>query len=202
MIEELLTAVYPNSERVRALTPHLARAGARQEINSEDRVTMWLAQLAVESSDFQAVEENLNYSAERLLEVFQFHFDAQSAAAVEHNPMRIGSIVYANRMGNGDEKSKDGWTFRGRGLVQLTGRDGYTEASAALGLPLVGHPEYAKEPAVASNIAAWFWKSKGCNQLADAKKFDAITRAINGGMNGSAARKAKLKTFQEALCQI
>lgn len=206
MISELLAAVYPTNERVRAITPHLARAAARNEINSEARATMWLAQLAHESNDFVASEENLNYSAQRLAEVWPARFATDGvpnglAFEIEKNPARIANVVYADRNGNGSEQSKDGYTYRGRGLIQLTGRANYTAAGVALGLPLLGHPEYAKEPATAAAIAGWFWNSKGCNQLADKGKFDAITRVINGGANGAAARKANLRKFEEALCR-
>lgn len=206
MISELLAAVYPTNERVRAITPHLARAAARNEINSEARATMWLSQLAHESNDFVASEENLNYSAQRLAEVWPARFATDGvpnglAFEIEKNPARIANVVYADRNGNGSEQSKDGYTYRGRGLIQLTGRANYTAAGVALGLPLLGHPEYAKEPATAAAIAGWFWNSKGCNQLADKGKFDAITRVINGGANGVAARKANLRKFEEALCR-
>lgn len=217
MISELLAAVYPTNERVRAITPHLARAAARNEINSEARATMWLAQLAHESNDFVASEENLNYSAQRLAEVWPARFAVDTVEAqvpgaihwvpnglafeIEKNPARIANVVYADRNGNGSEQSKDGYTYRGRGLIQLTGRANYTAAGVALGLPLLGHPEYAKEPATAAAIAGWFWNSKGCNQLADKGKFDAITRVINGGATGAAARKANLRKFEEALCR-
>ena len=100
------------------------------------------------------------------------------------SPERLASRVYASRMGNGDESSGDGYRYRGRGLIQLTGRDNYRLAASALHLPLLDQPELLTKPEHAARSAAWFWFSHGCNALADAGNFMAITKKINGGTNG------------------
>lgn len=102
-------------------------------------------------------------------------------------------------MGNGDEASGDGWRFRGRGLLQITGRGMYQRCGDALGLPLLEQPDLLLQPEQAVLSAAWFWQSNGLNALADAGDFEAITRRINGGLNGLAERKALWLKAREAL---
>jgi putative chitinase len=87
-------------------------------------------------------------------------------------------------MGNGDEASGDGWRYRGRGLIQITGKENYAACGSALGLPLLDHPELLEKPDGAAMSAAWFWQTHGCNELADVASFSTITRRINGGLNG------------------
>ena len=96
----------------------------------------------------------------------------------------------AKRLGNTPEADGDGQKYRGRGLIQITGRANYAECGEALGLDLVNHPELLEKPQHACMSAAWFWASRGLNTLADAGKFDTITRRINGGQNGAADRRA------------
>jgi putative chitinase len=154
------------------------------EIDTHERVSAFLAQIAHESGGFKVLEENLNYSADRLLVVFPKYFDAHKAAACARNPERIANVVYADRMGNGDESSGDGWTFRGRGLIQLTGRHNYHRCGGALGIGLTDEPDLLTQPLYAALSAAWFWRDRGCNALADAGNFNGTTRRINGGLNG------------------
>jgi putative chitinase len=132
----------------------------------------------------------LNYSAEALLRVFPRHFDATQATAYARQPERIGSKVYANRMGNGDEAGGDGWHYRGRGLIQITGHDNYVACGTALGLDLIAQPELLEQPGPAARSAAWFWHRNGLNRPADARDIETITRRINGGLTGLDDRKA------------
>ena len=183
-----LPAVRP-TDIARFATP-LAEACAEWNIDTPLRLAAFLAQIAHESGQFRALVENLNYSAEALLRVFPRHFDAGQAAAYARQPERIGSRVYANRMGNGDEASGDGWSYRGRGLIQVTGKTNYAACGAALGLDLIAQPELLEQPAPATRSAAWFWNRHDLNRLADARDITTITRRINSGLTGLDDRKA------------
>lgn len=146
---------------------------------------MFMAQMDTESGGFRSLEENLNYKPKTLRKVFGKYFktDAEAQAAADGGPEAIANKVYGGRMGNTD--AGDGYKFRGRGFVQLTGKDNYAAASKALGIELVGHPELAADPAVAAQVATWYWQSKA--GLVDAARRGDVVgarRAINGGLNG------------------
>ncbi len=160
----------------------LADAFARFDISTPARIAGFLGQCMVESGCFVHLEENLFYSdPARIFAVFPSHFaSASDANPYAKNPVRLGSRVYANRMGNGDEASGDGYTYRGRSLIQITGRDSYADASTGLARDYVGNPNLLSLPADACLAAAWFWNCNKLNNLADAGAFDAITRAVNG----------------------
>lgn len=147
------------------------------------RISAFLAQIGHETADLTAFEENLHYSGERLMVVFPSHFrnlvEAQFYA--EAGPESIANRIYAGRMGNGDEASGDGYRYRGQGLIQLTGKDNYVLAERETQIPLVTHPDMAREIEKGAMIAGWFWKRNDCNQLADHDYFDAISDAINIG---------------------
>ncbi|MGE4278654.1 MAG: glycoside hydrolase family 19 protein [Magnetospirillum sp.] len=167
----------------------LAEACAEWGIDTPLRLAAFLAQIAHESGQLRALVENLNYSADALLRVFPRHFNAGQAAAYARQPQRIGSRVYANRMGNGDETSGDGWHYRGRGLIQVTGKTNYAACGTALGLDLIAQPELLEQPGPAARSAAWFWHRNGLNRPADARDIKTITRRINGGLTGLEDRK-------------
>ena len=157
----------------------------RFDVNTVERQSQFIAQIGHESNRFHAVEENLNYSAEGLLKTFGKYFpNAASTNGYARNPQRIASKVYANRMGNGDEASGEGWQYRGRGLIQVTGKENYTKCGAFLGIDLVGMPEYLKDSKFACLSAGWYWNTHSLNQLADAGDTEGVTRKINGGTNG------------------
>lgn len=147
-----------------------------------------LANLCHESSTptqcFIAREENLNYRAYRLLEVFPKYFTKDQAKAYELQPQRIANRVYADRMGNGDEASGDGWKYRGRGVIMLTGKANYEDAGKALGLDLVNNPDLAADARVGLQIAFWFWKSRDIPPHAQKGDTKEVRRRINGGKNG------------------
>ncbi len=181
----------------------------KYDINSPDRLACFLAQVAHESGSFNTLTENLNFSATRLMAVWPKRFpDMAVAAQYAGNPQKLANYVYANRMGNGDAASGDGYNFRGRGLIQLTGRSNYQRAGQQLNLPLLANPDLLLEPRNAVLSAAWFWASLGLNELADDKTadddledFKLITKRINGGLNGLTERanlalaiRAKLKS--------
>ncbi|MDW3710703.1 MULTISPECIES: glycoside hydrolase family 19 protein [Pseudomonas] len=205
-IENLLLLIFPNARPeagvfISALTPAMSRFS----ITTPARQSAFLAQCAHESAGFSRLAENLNYSASGLAATWPGRFrgvDGQPnalALAYQRRPAVIANHVYANRMGNGDEESGDGWRFRGRGLLQITGRGMYQRCGDALGLPLLEQPDLLLQPEPAVLSAAWFWQSNGLNALADAGDFEAITRRINGGLNGLAERKALWLKAREAL---
>jgi putative chitinase len=175
------------------------------KIDTPARRAAFLAQIAHESGELKRVEENLNYSAKRLREVFGKYFpDDHIADTYAGKPELIANRVYANRLGNGNEASGDGWKYRGRGLIQLTGRDNYNLCNAVLRptVDLVGTPDAVTEPGMAAASAVWFWNRKGLSAKADEgtkAAFEWITLRINGGLNGMADREAYWKRAKEVL---
>lgn len=156
---------------------------------SQIRIAHFMAQLIHESQGFTRLVENLNYSADGLLKTFPTHFNPATAATCARHPEVIASIVYADRMGNGAAKTGDGWRYRGRGLVQLTGKYNYQAFAQAIDISLNQVPTFLETPVGAVSAAGWYWDSHHCNTLADADDIRAITKVINGGTNGLEARK-------------
>ena len=184
-----LLAIMPGAaQAVPIFLRPLGAAMERYAIDRPARQAAFLAQLAHESGQLRRVQENLNYSWEGLRKVFPRHFRSDAEAqAYDRQPERIANRVYANRMLNGDEASGDGWRFRGRGPIQVTGRENYRKAGQALGIGLESDPDHMLDPATGCLAAAWFWHSRGLNTLADADSengFREITRRINGGFLG------------------
>lgn len=164
----------------------------RYEITTPERKAAFIAQIGHESNHLKCVEENLNYSASGLRQVFGKYFPTDEAAArYARHPEQIANIVYAGRMGNGWVESGDGWRFRGRGLLQLTGRQNYANMSKLIGVDLLTHPEKLTTPEYAVQSSCCWWQMKGLNDLSDTvtdEAFKQITRTINGGINGLSDR--------------
>lgn len=170
----------------------------RWQITTPARVAAFLAQIGHESGDFAHTEENLNYSAEALRRVFAKYFPTdERARQYARRPEAIANLVYANRMGNRDASTGDGWFYRGRGLVQITGRSNYA-LYAPWGIDTPG--ELATAPHAALS-ACWYWGTRGLNELAGAGDFQAITRKINGGLNGQENRVARWRVAEAELAQ-
>lgn len=147
------------------------------------RLQYFLAQLGHESNGLTTREENLNYSAARLMEIWPNRFPTLDIAKqYERNPEKLANFVYGGRMGN--VNPGDGYRFRGRGYIQLTGRETYREVGRVAGLDLENHPELAAKPENAIRIAAAFWTWKNVNPTCDVQDFTACTRKVNGGTNG------------------
>lgn len=187
-----LTAVAPHlvPADVAAWAAALGTAFPSAGITTPRRIAAFLGQVAVESAGFLRIEEDLHYTAERLLEVFPNRFNAASAAACAGRPIQTAEAIYGGRLGNGPCGCGDGYMFRGRGLIQITGRANYHTWGGA-GTPvstaeIVAATASTKAGAVASAI--WFWSSKRLNPLADAWSVSSISRIINGGSNGLAER--------------
>ncbi|MGP3661436.1 glycoside hydrolase family 19 protein [Burkholderia gladioli] len=166
----------------------LQDACSSRQIDTPLRAAAFLAQIGVESARLTAVVENLNYSTEGLLATFPKYFTETEAQQYARRPPAIANRVYAGRYGNGDEVSGDGWLYRGRGLIQITFHDNYQLCGVALGLPLVQQPDLLGAPVNAAASAAWWWAAHGLNPLADAGRFQQITRMVNGGLNGYSQR--------------
>lgn len=164
--------------------PFIEQAMLESEIHSAKQSAMFVAQILHESARLTAVKENLNYSEQGLVTTFGKYFDRNTARKYARQPIKIANRVYANRNGNGDEGSGDGWRYRGRGLIQVTGKANYRDCGEHLGIDLIKTPEYLESPIGASRSAAWFWWSRKLNRSADAGDIKTNTRIINGGYNG------------------
>jgi putative chitinase len=173
------------------------------KVNTLLRLSHFLAQCGHESANFRAVKENLNYSAEGLNKTFKKYFPTlESAKDYARQPERIASKVYANRMGNGNEASKDGFKYLGRGFIQLTGKANYLEFDKSVPEDIMANPELvASKYPLAS--AAWFWNKNGLNEIADKGATDAvvksITKRVNGGTIGLADRIQHFNEFYSLL---
>lgn len=171
----------------------LCLAASEWEINTPRREAHFVAQVGHESAGLTRFEENLRYSAPRLLQVFPRHFPHADAAAIyASRPERIANRVYADRMGNGPEESGDGWRYRGRGPIQITGRDNYRLCGEALNMDLLARPDALLEPGPGSASAAWYFATR-CLEAADRDDVSAVTRCVNGGTHGLAERAALTK---------
>ncbi|MBF0304203.1 MAG: glycoside hydrolase family 19 protein [Alphaproteobacteria bacterium] len=169
----------------------LIDACAQFGIDTPMRQAAFLAQVAHESGHLAHVVENLNYSAAGLASVFPKKFPTKEIqAAYARRPEAIANRAYANRLGNGDEDSGDGNRFKGRGLIQITGRENYRSCGQALGLDLLAGPQLLEVPIVAAQSAGWFWDLRALNRVADSGDVAAVTRRVNGGSNGLADRQA------------
>ncbi len=172
-------------------------------INTPLRLAHFLAQCGHESAGFKATSENLNYSAKGLLGVFKKYFPTQALAdAYARKPEKIANRVYGARMGNGDEASGDGYKFRGRGYIQLTGKQNYTAFDAAVEDNILANPDLVStKHALAS--AAWFWKKNGLSLIADTgdstEVVTKITKRVNGGTIGLADRIKHFKEYHALL---
>lgn len=154
------------------------------------------AQLAHETQGFTRFEENLNYSAKRLREVFRKYFPTDTLAnQYANHKVKIGNRVYANRMGNGNEASGDGYKYRGRTAIHLTGKENYSRASQAIfgDDRLVDDPDLALDPGISAKIAVWYWNWKECCGPSRNNDIATVTYRINGGYNGLNERKEWLK---------
>jgi putative chitinase len=174
----------------RLYLPHLLNAMTEFDINTPARQSAFLAQLAHESGELKCVEENLNYSAEALMRVWPARFPPTIAAGYARQPQKIANRAYADRMGNGNEASGDGYRYRGAGLIQLTGKDNQMRCGMQFGIQAEQVGDWLRTREGACRSAGWFWRSNDLNPLADGGQFVVITKKINGGINGLADRQA------------
>ena len=199
LTNDILRRVFPLSRESdrKAYLPFLNEYMDKHGIITACRIRAFLAQVGVESAQLKAVEENLNYSASGLLAVFGKYFRTKAEAqAYARKPEAIANKVYASRLGNGGQQSGDGWRYRGRGLIQTTGRRNYALLEKETGIGFVECPDLLATPRYAVLSAAAFWKRNGLNELSDrlagaseADVFKQITRRVNGGLNGYDERR-------------
>lgn len=188
-------------------TQYLNEALIKYEINTPLRISHFLAQTLHESNKFKSLVENMNYSKERLLQVFPKYFNNTTAGQYARNSRAIGNRVYANRMGNGNEASGDGYRYRGRGVLQNTGKDAYKALSDELGVDFLSDPDKLIELKYAFLAAGWYWKKNNLNRYADIDHLDHVSDLINigrvtpkvGDSNGFSERRMYLNQAKELL---
>ena len=164
-------------------------------VSTNLRIANFMCQIEHESG-LKPISENLNYSSEGLFKTFRKYFPTVATANVyARKPQQIANIVYANRMGNGNEQSGDGFKYRGRGFLQITGKHNYLVLSKDTGIDCYNDPDLLLEEANAMISALWFWKKNKLNDLADKNDILGITKRINGGYNGIEHRKQLLNKY-------
>jgi putative chitinase len=197
--EEKLAKIIPNAAYgVNVWFNELTELLPVFEITTVGRVAAFIAQTAHESGGYRALAENLNYSADGLNKIFPKYFvnAGRDANQYARQPEKIANVVYANRMGNGTTESGDGWRYCGRGLLQLTGKQNYSNFATYAGVAVEEAPGYIETPRGAVHSACWFWYSNDLNTFADAGDFVGMTKRINGGTIGLDDR---IKHYNEAV---
>lgn len=203
LTEQQFNTLFPKAPA--AAREHVNRAMTRYKIDSSVRAAAFLAQVGHESAGLTATTENLNYSADALAATWPKRYKGADgkpnalAQNISRKPELIANYTYANRMGNGDQDSGDGWKYRGRGYIQTTGKANYQKLTAASGTNFIAVPDLLAQPEYAALSAAFFWFDNGLNELADTGRFDLITRKINGGTHGAADRNRRWDQAKKVL---
>ena len=200
---QTIRGIMPNApeDRIAELVKTFNEWSERFGINTKLRAAHWLGQISHESNELRHMEENLNYSAEGLLKTFPKYFTKEQAQVYARHPEKIANRVYANRMGNGNEESGDGWKFRGRGAIQLSGKNNYQDyanSEFCVG-NLMAHPEWLAKSPGCFKSAMFFWWKNNLNELADRDDGIAVTKRINGGILGLAQRLYYTRKAKKAL---
>jgi len=197
---EQLKKLLPKNNYVENWYDALSEFLPMYEIDTIERIAAFVAQCSHESGEFSVLEENLNYRWQTLRKVFPKYFSddaiAQRYSALPNKKEAIANRVYANRMGNGPESSGEGWKYRGRGLIQLTGKNNYSRFADSLNISLEEATEYLTTFEGAVESACWFWTTNNLNQWADSEDIATLTKRINGGTNGLEDR---IKKYENAL---
>jgi putative chitinase len=200
LTQKQLKQLLPRNPYVTQWHGALAQLFPDYEINTPQRIAAFIAQCAHESGNFMVLQENLNYRAPTLRKLFSKYFPddaiAQRYASMPNKQEAIANRIYANRMGNGPEESGDGYKYRGRGLIQLTGRDNYSWFAASLEISADEAAEYLGTFEGAAQSACWFWETNKLNQWADKGDIVTLTKRINGGTIGLDDR---IKHYEHAL---
>lgn len=190
---EKIKLLYPNA--VKGILDYLICELSKQTWSDENKIH-FLAQVAHESGGFRFIRENLNYSVDGLKKVFGRYFFSRDPNLYAHNPQKIANAVYANRLGNGDEHSGDGWKYHGRGLIQITGKTNYIRCMNDLN---VTDPNYLETVEGAVKSAIWFWN---VNILYRESDIVRITKRVNGGTNGLEDRKNHYRKIRNTLFSL
>lgn len=193
-------------ENIEKYLPFLVAAMHLFEINTVKRMSAFLGQILVESGCFETIQENLFYTKpERLMAVYgkKCFPTVEIAQQYIKNPQKLANRVYSKSfnkwLGNGDEASGDGWNYAGKGLIQLTGRYNFTQASKAIGVDFIANPELVLQPKYACLTSAWFFKHNGLNELADKNLFDELTERVNNAKLHLEERRAFYKKALQVL---
>ena len=198
--EAQLRQIIPQNKYVEYWHKALAQLFPDYDINTPKRMAAFLAQCAHESGGFTAIVENLNYKPQALRRLFPKYFSddvtANQYCARPNKQEAIANKIYASRMGNGDEQSGDGYRYRGRGLIQLTGKDNYTFFAGSLQITVEDAAQYMATFEGAAQSACWFWETNNLNQWADKGDIVTLTKRINGGTIGLDDR---IKHYEHAL---
>jgi putative chitinase len=186
---EQFNQLFPRAQDPQGWVDSMNNVFPNYELDSPKRIAAFLAQCGHESGGWTVFEENLNYSAKGLMGIFKKYFpDESTATAYQRQPEKIANKVYANRMGNGPESSGDGWKYRGRGPIQLTGKDNYRAFAKEMfddWENLFNNPDWVNaDRDFALMSAIWFWNKNKLNREADAGDIKTMTRKINGGYIG------------------
>ncbi len=200
--KEQLQKIYPFAKaRIDIFLQFLNKYADIYQVNTKLRLAAFLAQIGHESSQLTRIEENLNYSAVRLMEVFKGKFSSiEEASKYAYKPQAIANRVYAGKLGNGPESSGDGWKFRGRGIIQITLSDNYREITKDLGIDFFNNPDLLLQPEYAVKSAFWFWDKRKLNILADnALNFRTLTSKINTACDGYEKRLILYNTALKVL---
>ena len=200
LTKDQLTQLLPGNPYIDHWLEALNQLLPDYEINTPQRIAAFMAQCAHESGGFRTLKENLNYKAVTLRKIFPKYFPTDELANEYANKPNkqeaIANKVYANRMGNGDEASGDGFRYCGRGLIQLTGKDNYSWFAASIGITVEEAAEYLQTFEGAAQSACWFWENNNLNQWADKGDILTLTKRINGGTIGLEDR---IKHYNHAL---
>ena len=173
----------------------------KYEINTPNRIAGFFAQCGHESMNFTVLSENLNYRAETLEKLFSKYFSksGRNAADYTKQPEKIANVIYANRMGNGDTASGEAYLFRGRGVIQLTGKDNYSAFASSIKMSLPDVIEYVQTKKGALESACWYWNSRKLNMACDEGDIVKMTKLVNGGTIGLEDRR---KHYEQALAVL
>lgn len=192
--------LFPQNKNAEELVEVLNKVLPKYEINTKKRIAAFLAQCGHESAGFTVLAENLNYSAEGLCKTFPKRFPSITVSQPYHRqPEKIANKIYSDRMGNGNEASGDGYKFRGRGAIQLTGKDNYSKFSTSIDKSLDDTVKYCETLEGAICSAAWFWTINKINDIADKEDLTTMTKKINGGTIGLEDRKKHYTHAMEIL---
>lgn len=190
-----------NKEKVNEFVASFNMYSVHFGLTTKKRVVHYLAQIFHESGALSATSENMNYSADGLMKTFPKYFDAEKAKQYARQPEKIANYVYGGRMGNGDESTGDGWRFRGRGYIGLTGKTNYADFNAfdLCTEDVLRNPDKVASYPLNQVSAMWFWAKYGLNAIADENRgeatVEAITRRVNGGLTGISTRKYYYRRF-------
>jgi putative chitinase len=203
-INKIVTKVMPSKNNgIHKYSSAMAKTFRDNEINTVNRIAGFLAQTGHESGQFSRIEENLNYSAERLKVVFPKYFPTDGLAhAYEYNKKAVANRVYASRLGNGPESSGDGWQYRGRGLIQLTGKSNYAACSKDMMFDIVEEPELVLIPEIAVLTSVWYWNHRKINEACDADDIAKMTKLVQGGKLGLEERRNYYEKFKALLSDL